>query len=119
MAVTTSMSYLVFSGRKPPNKGERTMGSKVQTERVLIAPAGVEILTRQQVAERLGISPKSIYTLVRSRVAVPMPAHYAGKELRFIWGEVFDWFINRKRKPRVVVGQGRRRRCKKIMVGKT
>lgn len=76
------------------------MANQTQTERVLTAPQGVEILTRQQVAERLGLPPKSIYALVRSRVAEPMPCHYAGKQLRFIWGEVFHWFVNRKRKPR-------------------
>lgn len=71
-----------------------------QPGRSLVAPSGIEILTRQQVAERLGLPPKSIYALVRSRAKDPMPAHYAGKELRFVWGEVFDWFLNRKRKPR-------------------
>jgi predicted DNA-binding transcriptional regulator AlpA len=76
----------------------------LQQRRVLtlVAPTGVEILNRQQVAERLGIPPKSIYALVRSRANDPCPVHYAGRELKFVWGEVFDWFLNRKRKPRTL-----------------
>jgi len=87
------------------------MKNQVQAEQVLIAPSGIEILTRQQVAERLGVPPKSIYALVRSRVTNPMPAHYAGKELRFVWGEVFNWFLNRKRKSRVSKPRQQRRKA--------
>lgn len=52
------------------------MGNQTTTERVLTAPSGVEILTRQQVAEGWAFRP--IYALVCSRVAQPMPCHYAG-----------------------------------------
>jgi len=60
------------------------MRNETQTGRMLTAPSGVEILNRQQVAERLGLPAKSIYALVRSRANYLMPAHYAGRELRFI-----------------------------------
>jgi len=88
------------------------MGNKTaQQGRMLTAPSGIEILTRQQVAERLGLPPKSIYALVRSRANDPMPVHYAGKELRFVWGEVFEWFLNRKRKPRTLKARRSRARA--------
>jgi hypothetical protein len=85
------------------------MKKQIQAERVLTAPSGVEILTRQQVADRLGIPPQAIYQLVRSRQAEPMPVQHVGKQQRFVWGEVFAWFINRKRKVRVYP-----RRSKKV-----
>jgi excisionase family DNA binding protein len=52
----------------------------------------LEILTPEEVAERLKIKPSTVYELTRSRCRNPLPAHRAGKVLRFNWAEVVAWF---------------------------
>ena len=61
-----------------------------------VAPQPVmEIITPQQVAERLQIESATVYELTRSRCTNPLPAHRVGKLLRFDWAEVQQWFNER------------------------
>lgn len=62
----------------------------------LIALNEVEILTPDEVAERLKIKTKTIYELTRSRCRHPIPVHRAGKALRFSWSEVLAWFLEKE-----------------------
>src|SRR5215469_4153300 len=50
-----------------------------------------EILTGEQVAERLKLEPSTVYELTRRRNKRPMPSYRAGKYLRFYWSEVEAW----------------------------
>jgi hypothetical protein len=52
-----------------------------------------EILTAEDVAMRLKLRPETIYELTRRRCRRPLPAHRAGKVLRFLWSEVLAWFL--------------------------
>jgi hypothetical protein len=50
------------------------------------------ILTPQDVADRLRFdNARTVYELTRKRNKRPLPAHRAGKVLRFYWSEVERW----------------------------
>jgi excisionase family DNA binding protein len=50
------------------------------------------ILTPEQVAERLQVDPKTVYSWTRRRNMRPLPAFRpGGKFLRFKWSEVERW----------------------------
>jgi excisionase family DNA binding protein len=56
----------------------------------------LEILTVEQVAALLQVSPKTIYAWTRRRqgsLSTPIPFHRAGKHLRFERNEVLGWFM--------------------------
>jgi hypothetical protein len=53
------------------------------------------ILTPQDVADRLRFdNTRTVYELTRKRNKRPLPAHRAGKVLRFYWSEVERWLRN-------------------------
>lgn len=49
------------------------------------------ILTIEEIAQRLKIKPKTVYSLTRSRSKHPLPALRVGKILRFRWSMVEKW----------------------------
>lgn len=53
-------------------------------------------LTREQVAERLQLTPNQIYQLTRRRCRNPLPCYKAGIYQRFRWSEVEAWMIQNK-----------------------
>jgi len=68
--------------------------SKAQPKAQITVPnSEVEILTPEEVAERLKIRPRTVYELTRSRCRRPLPFHKTGKVLRFNWPEVLAWFL--------------------------
>ena len=59
--------------------------------------AQVEILTVQDVADRLRIKKSSVYELTRVRASTlgpRLPARRVGKYLRFVAAEVDEWFLS-------------------------
>ena len=63
-----------------------------------------EILTPQQLAERLQVKPSWIYEQTRHRSAVrnpdPLPHIKMGLYLRFDWRDVLAWLERQKRRER-------------------
>lgn len=55
------------------------------------AAVDLVILTKEQVAERLQVSPGCVYEMTRSRSRNPLPHIKVGKYLRFSWGAVSKW----------------------------
>jgi excisionase family DNA binding protein len=49
------------------------------------------VLTPEQIAGRLQLTPSTIYEFTRRRNKRPLPAMRAGKYLRFYWSEVEQW----------------------------
>jgi hypothetical protein len=66
-----------------------------------------DILSLEQLAERLLVKPRVVYGLTRTRSVNPIPFFRVGKALRFYWPAVCAWSQNqpqreyrpRKRKP--------------------
>jgi hypothetical protein len=50
-----------------------------------------DLLTLEQVAERLQQPAKSVYSLTRSRAVRRIPYMKCGKALRFSWASVSEW----------------------------
>jgi hypothetical protein len=76
--------------------------SKLET---VPAPAVVspeDILTPEQLADRLSVKPSWIFEQTRTRAKVrnkgklPLPCHRLGKFLRFYWPEVSAWLLQNK-----------------------
>jgi excisionase family DNA binding protein len=57
-----------------------------------------QILTPQEVADRLKIPLSAIYEKTRDRCSNPLPVHQVGKYLRFEWNAVLEWFRQQRRK---------------------
>jgi excisionase family DNA binding protein len=54
--------------------------------------AGFEpILTKEDVAQRLRVEPRTVYELTRRRAKRPMPVLRVGKYLRFKWSLIEKW----------------------------
>jgi excisionase family DNA binding protein len=64
---------------------------------VAVAPAVVvpipsdDLLTLQEVADRLKFTTRQVYELTRARSKRPLPMMRAGKHLRFSWASVSEW----------------------------
>jgi hypothetical protein len=62
--------------------------------------APIEILTPQQVAERLQVKPSWVYEQTRNRSSVrnadPLPHMKVGLYLRFDWQDVLEWLERHK-----------------------
>jgi excisionase family DNA binding protein len=56
-----------------------------------------EILTPEQLAERLQVSPRWIYEKCRRRCDNPLPALRPGRYLRFVWSDVSAWLRSQGR----------------------
>lgn len=63
---------------------------------VVSIPSWEPILTIQQVAERLQLSPSTVYELTRRRSRHPLPVLRAGKFLRFRWSQIEAWLVERE-----------------------
>ena len=61
---------------------------------VVSIPSWEPILTIEQVAERLQLSPSTVYELTRRRSRHPLPVLRAGKFLRFRWSQIEAWLVN-------------------------
>ena len=63
-----------------------------------IAPS--DILTPEQLAERLQVGVSWVFEQTRNRAKIrnktPLPCHRMGKYLRFYWPEVSEWLIQNK-----------------------
>jgi predicted DNA-binding transcriptional regulator AlpA len=61
-----------------------------------VAHAKPEILTPQQVAERLQVPVSWVYEKTTTRASVrdadPLPYRKIGRYLRFVWSDVLAWF---------------------------
>ena len=58
----------------------------------VVAPIQPEdILTLQEVADRLKFSTRQVYELTRQRAKRPLPMYRAGKRLLFNWLDVSTW----------------------------
>ena len=68
------------------------------------AVASIEILTPQQLAERLQVKPSWVYEQTRNRSGVrnpdPLPHIKMGLYLRFDWRDVLAWLERQKRRER-------------------
>jgi excisionase family DNA binding protein len=60
---------------------------------VVSIPSWEPILTIEQVAERLQLSPSTVYELTRRRSRRPLPVLRAGKFLRFRWSQIEAWLV--------------------------
>lgn len=64
--------------------------------------APIEILTPQQLAERLQVKPSWVYEQTRNRSGVrnpdPLPHIKMGLYLRFDWRDVLGWLERQKRR---------------------
>jgi excisionase family DNA binding protein len=60
-----------------------------QTSSALVDPG--EILTIDEVADRLKVSKRWVYEKTRSRCLNPLPAIRVGRYLRFLWGDLSAW----------------------------
>jgi excisionase family DNA binding protein len=78
----------MVSSRKTPKKSSAP--SSVDRS-LILAPTFEPILTAEQVSEILQLKPSTIYELTRRRNARPLPAHKAGKFLRFRRSEIECW----------------------------
>jgi excisionase family DNA binding protein len=83
-----------------PNKTEQS-----QTPAPVAIPAlPVEILTPQQVAERLQLPESWVYEQTRNRASVrcpdPLPVMKVGRYLRFKWSDVLAWLERQNRNQR-------------------
>jgi excisionase family DNA binding protein len=58
-----------------------------------VSPVDEQILTPAQLAERLQVSPSTVYEFTRKRQngREPLKALRAGKFLRFRWSDVIRW----------------------------
>lgn len=59
-----------------------------------------DLLTPEELAERLKVSPGWLYEQTRSRgrkVDKPLPYVRCGRYLRFIWSDVAEWLRNSTR----------------------
>jgi len=59
-----------------------------------------EILTPEDVAALLRVSPSWVHEKCRNRSRDPLPAHRIGRYLRFSRSEVLDWFARTAEKKR-------------------
>ena len=78
-----------------------------------IAVVPLEILTPQQVAERLQLPESWVYEQTRNRAAIrvadPLPHMKVGRYLRFKWSDVLAWLERQNRKDqrqRATIGYG-------------
>ena len=71
-----------------------------ETDSAPAPEAPIEILTPQQVAERLQVKPSWVYEQTRNRSSVrnadPLPHMKVGLYLRFDWRDVLDWLERHK-----------------------
>ena len=83
-----------------PNKPEQSQTAVP----VAIATLQVEILTPQQVAERLQLPESWVYEQTRNRASVrgadPLPYMKVGRYLRFKWSDVLAWLERQNRNQR-------------------
>jgi len=49
------------------------------------------ILTKEDVAQRLRVEPRTVYELTRRRAKRPLPVLRVGKYLRFKWSLIEKW----------------------------
>lgn len=56
------------------------------------------ILTKEQVAKRLQVTPDCVYEMTRSRCANPLPFIKVGKYVRFVWSDVKAHLEKQRRK---------------------
>jgi len=65
------------------------------------AVSPIEILTPQQVAERLQLPESWVYEQTRNRASIripdPLPHMKVGRYLRFNWSDVLAWLDRQKR----------------------
>jgi excisionase family DNA binding protein len=71
---------------------------------IAVAPIPLEILTPQQVAERLQLPESWVYEQTRNRASVrvadPLPHMKVGRYLRFKWSDVLAWLERQNRNQR-------------------
>jgi predicted DNA-binding transcriptional regulator AlpA len=82
-------------------KGDtRTMPKPADALHQTAAVVSMEILTPQQLAERLQVKPSWIYEQTRNRSGVrnpdPLPHIKMGLYLRFDWRDVLEWLERQK-----------------------
>jgi len=82
-----------------PNKPEQATPAPVA-----VTPVPLEILTPQQVAERLQLPESWVYEQTRNRASVriadPLPHMKVGRYLRFKWSDVLAWLERQNRNQR-------------------
>jgi len=77
----------------------------------------LEILTVQDVADRLRISKSSVYELTRFRGSMRgprLPVRKVGKQLRFIAAEVDQWFLSLPQNVKPLRRRYQKRKTKKL-----
>ena len=68
--------------------------SKSAVPAVAVVPTPIDpsqILTLEEVAERLKVTPRFVYEKTRRTSPNPIPVMRIGRFLRFHWPEVSDW----------------------------
>jgi excisionase family DNA binding protein len=58
---------------------------------IATSPTFEPILTKEDVAQRLRVEPRTVYELTRRRAKRPMPVLRVGKYLRFKWSLIEKW----------------------------
>ena len=62
----------------------------------------MEVLNKEQLAEKLGCSLKTIERHISCQID-PIPTNYLGSNMaRFIWDDVVDWLRNRTIKQKFI-----------------
>jgi hypothetical protein len=85
----------------PIPKGTNLMSNPSET---LSSTYSMELLTPQQLSDRLQVKPSWVYEQTRSRSGVrdsdPLPHIKMGLYLRFDWRDVCAWLVRRKQRHR-------------------
>jgi predicted DNA-binding transcriptional regulator AlpA len=84
------------------NHGQRNAGDGLEpaviqnSTSVVIDPS--QILTLEELAQRLKVSPRWVYEKSRKRCTNPLPAMRIGRFLRFDWTSVSAWLREQERR---------------------
>lgn len=76
--------------KKKSNASSQNPFSESGTSPGVLSPS--EILTIEEVAQRLKVKPRWVYEKTRHRCQDPLPCTHIGRYLRFYWPEISAWF---------------------------
>ncbi len=92
----------IMQKRKDESKELGFKAPQAAQERARTASASMppidpsDILTMDEVAAKLKVSPRVIYGQTRVRSRNPIPHSHVGRVLRFSWLSVSEWFRGQK-----------------------
>jgi hypothetical protein len=84
---------------------------RVESNVVAIREPLGEILTPEELAERLKVPVRWVYEKQRSRCKNPIPSIPMGRYIRFDWNRVVRWLVDQSNLPASVVTVPRRKKA--------